>query len=152
ARGAATLAGMLRQRGMGNYVLNTISERVGSSYVLGRPLRVDIEPLNTCNLKCPVCATGDGSLKRVRGKLSLEKFQRMVDRLGPKLRYINLYHLAEPMIHPQFYDMVRFARARGITVKTSTNAVIMDAAQVVDCGLTRLIVAIDGTTQDVYQI
>ena len=68
--------------------------------------------------------------------------------------YINYYFQGEPFINPSFLDMVRQAASRNIYTATSTNAHFLHdqlAKRTVESGLHRLIVSIDGTTQDTYE-
>ncbi|MFM2360072.1 MAG: hypothetical protein RLY16_2065, partial [Bacteroidota bacterium] len=57
-------------------------------------------------------------------------------------------------LNPAFLDMVKYAGDKGIYTATSTNAHYLtseNARKTVESGLDRLIISIDGTTQDVYQ-
>ncbi len=60
----------------------------------------------------------------------------------------------EPYLNPAFLEMVRYASARKIYTATSTNAHYLNddnARKTVESGLDRLIISIDGTTQEIYQ-
>jgi radical SAM protein with 4Fe4S-binding SPASM domain len=68
--------------------------------------------------------------------------------------YINYYFQGEPFINPSFLDMVKYAAEKNIYTSTSTNAHFLHdqlAKRTVESGLNRLIVSIDGTTQDTYE-
>ena len=61
---------------------------------------------------------------------------------------------ANPISIPDFLDMVKYASGKGIYTATSTNAHYLtdaNAKKTVESGLDRLIISIDGTTQDVYK-
>ena len=58
------------------------------------------------------------------------------------------------MLNPGFLDMVDYASKKRIYTATSTNAHYLtdeNARRTIESGLDRLIISIDGTTQDVYQ-
>ena len=60
----------------------------------------------------------------------------------------------EPYLNPAFLDMVKYASSKKIYTATSTNAHYLNdenAKKTVESGLDRLIISIDGTTQDVYK-
>jgi MoaA/NifB/PqqE/SkfB family radical SAM enzyme len=81
-------------------------------------------------------------------------FQQVIDQLAPTLSYLTFYFQGEPYLHPQFLDMVQYAAERKIYTATSTNAHYLkdeSARLTVESGLDRLIISIDGTTQDTYQ-
>jgi radical SAM protein with 4Fe4S-binding SPASM domain len=81
-------------------------------------------------------------------------FRNVIDQLAPTLNYLTFYFQGEPYLHPEFLEMVRYASRKGIYTATSTNAHFLkdDLAQAtVKSGLDRLIISIDGTSQDTYQ-
>jgi len=78
----------------------------------------------------------------------------LLDEIGDRLIYLTFYFQGEPFIHPDLCGMIAKANARGIFTATSTNAHFINdsiAEKIVYSGLNRLIVSIDGTTQDVYE-
>jgi radical SAM protein with 4Fe4S-binding SPASM domain len=85
--------------------------------------------------------------------LTRSLFEQSIDQLADTLTYLTFYFQGEPYLHPSFLDMVRYASGRGIYTATSTNAHYLKddvARQTVESGLDRLIISIDGTTQDTY--
>ncbi len=81
-------------------------------------------------------------------------FQRIIDELSPTLAYLTFYFQGEPYLHPQFTEMIQYANSRGIFTATSTNAHYLDeqrAHETITSGLNRLIISIDGTSQETYQ-
>jgi radical SAM protein with 4Fe4S-binding SPASM domain len=68
--------------------------------------------------------------------------------------YLVFYFQGEPYLNPDFLNMVQYAASKKIYTATSTNAHYLtddNAKKTVESGLDRLIISIDGTTQDVYQ-
>lgn len=138
--------------------------KVGVSFYLSRllqrpiqwglPLTVSIEPTTACNLRCPECPSGLRAFTRPTGTLREDFFRRVADELGGSLLYMIFYFQGEPYIHPRFLEMVAYARRRGIYTITSTNGHFLDmenARKTVESGLDRLIISVDGTTQEVYE-
>src|SRR5436190_10716220 len=81
-------------------------------------------------------------------------FKRMIDELASNLLYLVFYFQGEPYLNPDFLDMVSYASSKKIYTATSTNAHYLtdeNARRTVESGLDRLIISIDGTTQEVYQ-
>jgi radical SAM protein with 4Fe4S-binding SPASM domain len=81
-------------------------------------------------------------------------FRDTIDQLSGDLLYLIFYFQGEPYLNPDFLDMVKYASQKGIYTATSTNAHYLNdanARRTVESGLDRLIISIDGTTQDVYQ-
>jgi radical SAM protein with 4Fe4S-binding SPASM domain len=81
-------------------------------------------------------------------------FRQTIDQLSKDLLYLIFYFQGEPYLNPSFLDMVAYAASKGIYTATSTNAHYLNdrnAKRTVESGLDRLIISIDGTTQDVYE-
>lgn len=120
----------------------------------GMPVSVSIEPTTSCNLRCPECPSGLRAFDRPTGMLQMPLYQQMIDQLHRETMYMTLYFQGEPYLHPQFFDLVSYASSKKMYVATSTNAHYLTdekARQTVESGLSRLIISIDGTSQDVYQ-
>lgn len=121
---------------------------------IGLPYAASIEPTTACNLACPECPSGLKQFTRPTGKLSHELHETMLESLGKQLFYINYYFQGEPFIHPDFLGLIRTAKKHNIYTATSTNAHFLTpkkAEEVVESGLDRLIISIDGVTQEIYE-
>ena len=120
----------------------------------GLPMTLSIEPTTACNLRCPECPSGLRSFTRPTGNLKGDFFREMIDQVYPHLNYLIFYFQGEPYINPDFLDMVNYAHGKHIYTITSTNAHFLDeenARRTVESGLDRIIISIDGTTQEVYE-
>jgi radical SAM protein with 4Fe4S-binding SPASM domain len=120
----------------------------------GYPISISFEPTTSCNLRCPECPSGLRAFTRPTGMLQKDFFRDTIDQLSKDLLYLVFYFQGEPYLNPQFLDMVKYASDKGIYTATSTNAHYLtdaNARKTVESGLDRLIISIDGTTQDVYQ-
>ncbi|MFT4740891.1 MAG: radical SAM protein with 4Fe4S-binding SPASM domain [Marivirga sp.] len=122
--------------------------------IKGLPLSIAIEPTTSCNLRCPECPSGLRSFSRATGMLQPEAFQLMLDQLKSSLISILFYFQGEPYLNRGFLDLVKLASQAGIYTATSTNAHYLDdetAKKTVESGLDRLIISIDGASQETYQ-
>lgn len=120
----------------------------------GKAFTLSIEPTTACNLGCPECPSGLKQFTRPTGKLNLELHQRMLRQVEKHVFYINYYFQGEPFLHPQFLEIIREAKKHRIYTATSTNGHFIDrkrADEIVDSGLDRLIISIDGLTQETYE-
>lgn len=85
--------------------------------------------------------------------LKMALFRTIIDEGAPYFRYICLDGPGETTLNPEVFDMVRYARARGIRTVFSTNASTFDAATcdaILDSGLDQIILSVNGTTPEVY--
>jgi radical SAM protein with 4Fe4S-binding SPASM domain len=81
-------------------------------------------------------------------------FENVIDQLAPTLTHLTFYFQGEPYLNPQFLSMVKYASSKKIYTATSTNAHYLKddlARETVESGLDRLIISIDGTTQQTYE-
>jgi len=120
----------------------------------GYPVSISFEPTTSCNLRCPECPSGLRAFTRPTGMLEKDFFSRTIDEIHKELLYLIFYFQGEPYLNPDFLDMVKYASDKGIYTATSTNAHYLNdsaAKRTVESGLDRLIISIDGTTQDVYK-
>src|SRR5688572_22014557 len=136
---------------VGSYVL---SKFTGKARHWGLPISVSFEPTTSCNLRCPECPSGLRSFTRPTGMLQDELFKNTIDEIHQKLLYLIFYFQGEPYLHPRFLDLAKYASSKGIYTATSTNAHYLNdanARKTVESGLDRIIISIDGTTQETYQ-
>jgi radical SAM protein with 4Fe4S-binding SPASM domain len=120
----------------------------------GLPISISFEPTTSCNLRCPECPSGLREFTRPTGMLKKDFFRQTIDEIHKELLYLIFYFQGEPFLNPDFLDMVKYANDKGIYTATSTNAHYLTdekAKNTVESGLDRLIISIDGTSQDVYQ-
>ena len=116
------------------------------------PINMQVELTNYCNLKCPVCPTGLGSLQRKPQAMDPAFFERLVDEVGHYLLTLSLWAWGEPLLHPELADILRIAQNRGINTLLSTNGQNLNDDNVlkalIDYPPTYLIVALDGITDE----
>ncbi|MBL7877081.1 MAG: SPASM domain-containing protein [Cyclobacteriaceae bacterium] len=140
------------------------ASRVFTSYqysrIMGRamhnalPISIAIEPTTSCNLRCPECPSGLRSFTRPTGMLKAELFKNTINELAKTLSYLTFYFQGEPYLHPQFLDLVHYASLKKIYTATSTNAHYLSEAMAkhtIESGLDRIIISIDGTSQETYE-
>lgn len=118
------------------------------------PVSISFEPTTSCNLRCPECPSGLRAFSRPTGMLKKDFFRETIDQLATELCYLVFYFQGEPYLNPDFLNMVAYASSKKIYTATSTNAHYLNdanAKRTVESGLDRLIISIDGTTQETYQ-
>lgn len=115
------------------------------------PRFAQIEPVGRCNLACRMCTVNDRG--DAVAELPLARYQAWLDEL-PQLEELHLQGLGEPMLHPQFFDMVELAAARGIRVSANSNLTLLTPERARRCaasGLAQLSVSLDGASAAVYE-
>jgi MoaA/NifB/PqqE/SkfB family radical SAM enzyme len=113
-----------------------------------------IEITTTCNLDCVMC------VRRVWdepiGTMSRAAFAHLMDQVreldAPPT--IHLSGFGEPTMHPDFLDLVRMAKETGAAVEMTSNGMRLDREMclaLMDVGLDRLVVSVDGTQADSFE-
>ena len=124
----------------------------GSVFNLRKPKRIIIEPVNICNLRCPLCPTT--TMKRKRGVMKLKEFKEICDSLPSSIKDMELFLAGEPLINPELPEMIKYASEKGINCSVSTNSMLLDkkyTERLLDSGLFRLIVALDGSSKKTHE-
>ncbi len=127
---------------------DTAGGKITTSY----PLHLDLELTGRCNLKCHYCFQND----MIEGDLDdmpIELFQRLVSEgVEEGLCAIKLQVRGESLLHPRFFDCVRYAKDRGVLdVQVTTNGTLLSnrhAQSLLDCGLDGLIISYDEHHED----
>lgn len=124
------------------------------SWMWGMPYAMSVEPATACNLRCPECPTGNGTLGRKGGTMSLPFFDKVLEQVPPSIFHLNLYLQGEPLLHPHIAEFVAKASQKHLFTTISTNAQLLSPAmaeKLVIAGLNKLIVSLDGLTPQIYE-
>ncbi|MBI4317614.1 MAG: SPASM domain-containing protein [Chloroflexi bacterium] len=140
---------------MSNWLLAEISAQLRLGQPLALPTHLQVEPTNRCNLRCLVCPTVTGEMKRARGDMLATHFERLMDEVGESLLLLLLWEWGEPFLNAGLCDLIAAAKRHGVKVVTSTNGHFVQsrarAREVIESGLDTLVFALDGVTGESYQ-
>ena len=146
--------GEITLRRLVNAGLCTLSLRRRHTRVLGKPYFLTIESTNACNLRCPLCPTGRGTLERPTTMLPLELFKKCIDEVGRYLLSMNVSNYGEPMLNRDVAKMIAYAKTVVPDVVMACNAHFIteeSARDLVESGLDRIYISFDGTDQETYE-
>ena len=118
------------------------------------PDRVYVESTNVCNLDCIMCPTGLHIDTRPKGYMEWDLYTQIIDEIAPFAEAVVLHSWGEPLLHQRILDMIRYAKERDVFVETSTNATLLDeetARKLIDSGLDRVYLSMDGLTKETYE-
>lgn len=150
----------------GSYALSI----AGVSYVRHMPTFVSVEPANFCQLSCPECPVGMNRTNKVQntsdsgvildntrthiGVMTIDDYRNIVRQIAPYAHTVQLFWQGEPLLNDRLPEMIRIAREAGLYTIVSTNAQRLEkpmAEALVNAGLNRIIVSMDGWTQQTYE-
>lgn len=136
-----------------NNFVKTFEYRLGRTRLKSYPTIMQIEPTNHCVMSCRMCPHGD--MKRSKGKLKFEDFQRWLDQgLLDFTPFVWLHHFGEPLLYNRIFDMVIEIKNLGVQVGLSINPTLLSkerANQIFDSGLDLLHISLDGANQQTYE-
>jgi MoaA/NifB/PqqE/SkfB family radical SAM enzyme len=146
---------LLKLRKKINFKLIEYQKKKKASIVFGYPYWLTIDPSSICNLGCVFCPTGQKRGTRPGKILSFDGFKKILDKLGPYLFHVDFCNWGEPLLNKELAKMISYAKRFNISTKVDTNLNVDltddEAKAIVNSGLDRLTVSIDGATHEVYE-
>ncbi len=119
------------------------------------PFFLSVEVANYCNLKCPECPVGTKKNTKIIAKtIDYELYIKLINEMKPTLLHLILYFQGEPLLNKQLPELIQYAHQARIFTSTSTNAQFVtkdNAKLLVLSGLDKIIISVDGSTQETYQ-
>jgi len=112
---------------------------------------VIIEITSFCNLHCPLCPTAFSN--REKGIMPFSDFLKIAENLPSSIQNVDLYLSGEPLIDKDLFKMVTFLVNKNIHCSISTNGTLLGEKieEILDSGLSELIIGVDGATEDTYK-
>lgn len=140
-----------RPKGWRSLLWNSTMAQLRRPGPLMAPVHVSIEPTNACNARCPVCETGKGDMARRTGFLDETLYRAFIDEAAPTTAVLLYYFMGEPFMHRASYDMIRYARDKGIYVETCTNGDFVDPEGVIYSDINRISFQLGGMDQATHE-
>ena len=121
-------------------------------------MEVVMDIVSRCNLACPSCPSGRDVFAKRAGKLEVmpvETFKAVVAKLNDDLSggfRLHLYNWSEPLLHPQFGELLRVAQEADVRCEISSNLNVRRDFDWVreSSALKRMFVSVSGFTQQTY--
>ena len=128
------------------------------SVLMSKPFQLTVDTTNACQLACPACVhTSNKEYSALfdwpASTLPVDLYDRFLEPTGVFAFCASLYNYGEPLLHKRFPDFVRSSKKHLLFTTTSTNLSmpLADTDDIVASGLDRMILSIDGTTQEAYE-
>jgi radical SAM protein with 4Fe4S-binding SPASM domain len=137
-----------------NMVKAELALRTGKTSLTSLPYVYIIDPCNVCNLRCPLCPTGNQTGDRPKKMMTYECFTGIVDEIRDYAVEVILHNWGESLLHPRIFDMIRYASSANIGTNISShfnNVTDEMVENLIDSGLEHLTVSLDGASQAVYE-
>jgi len=127
-----------------------------SEIPLKTPYCIFIDPSSACNFKCGFCMNKNIKSPSI---MSMSLFKKLIDDLEEfesPVKTIRLYGFGEPLLNPNFCEMVKYAKAskKVLEVDTTTNASRLSTElikELIDSGIDRINISIEAMNTENYQ-
>jgi len=120
------------------------------------PSYFEIETVNACNARCPMCTIAEWTRKTPTMRNPL--FEKIADELIENRKYVkrvSLYRDGEPLLDKKLADRTAVLKQGGINeVAISSNVALLDeqkSRDLLEAGLDTIIMSIDSLKKDVYE-
>jgi len=134
-----------------SYLFSKIFQKIK---VYNLPVAIHIETSSKCNLSCLFCDRGQGNIDRPAEIMTLIDFQQIITKLPKSIYWITLYFQGEPLLDKTIIKKIKYLRANNYFVEISTNAQNINkemATELVESGINRIIISMDGISQKTYE-
>lgn len=127
--------------------------------LLGYPPYLLIEPVSSCNLKCPFCFQIDKSFTRkpFMGVMKFDLFKKIVDEADQiGVGAVTLASRGEPTMHKEFIDMLKYLSSKKniYEIKINTNATFLNeniCNSIFENDVTQIIISSDHYLKNEYE-
>lgn len=113
-----------------------------------------IDVCNVCNLRCPLCPTGNTTIARRQDMLSLDQYKAIFDKIKEYALVVSLYNHGEPLLNPDVFSIIEHTHRNRVGTNISSNfnwPQPVDVNDFVRSGLDYVTVSLDGVSQEAYQ-
>lgn len=137
-----------------NAFLRLLSYNCKIVKALNKPVMLNVEVTNRCNLDCRMCPRENKMIRPI-GNMPFGLFKKIVNETAPWLHTMALCWMGESLIHPELDKMINYAKTKGVhNVYLSTNLTLLNDAwseRLLDSGLDLIILSLDGVTKKTYE-
>lgn len=136
-------------------VLNSLKQARGfvdKLNYLSAPLTTFLHLTWGCNIKCKYCFL-NAPRKPLRRPLTLSEFRRIIDELSEMKTFELCITGGEPLLHPQFLDIVEHAYAKGFALNVTTNGLLLNGhlARALARYRVNVQIPLQGSTQKIHE-
>ena len=121
------------------------------------PPYLQIEPTSICNYRCVFCYQTDNKFNKRSdghmGHMKLETFKLLIDQAEGNIEFISLASRGEPLLCPDFKEMLSYTRDKFYNLKINTNASLLDEKMshaILDSGVKTLVFSADAADSELY--
>lgn len=138
------------------YLVRRISPQESYQDLLNFPRYLEIETVNACNARCPMCTISDW--KRNALPMKDELFKKIASEViehADEIKRVTLYRDGEPLIDKKIANRIAVLKEGGVkSISISTNVSLLTESkskELLQSGLDIIIMSIDSLQKDIYE-
>lgn len=147
---------------MGTRINTTNRTKLETVIPLSTPYLVFLDPSNICNQQCAFCPTGNRKMIKKIGReqtmMDMDLFARIINQFvgfPQQVKTLRLYKDGEPLMNPNFPDMVDYARRSGFfgSIDTTTNGTLLTprlGMEIAAAGLNKIHISVPKNYNQTY--
>ena len=120
---------------------------------------VELDLINKCNLKCPLCLRQEDKFKSLKSniqKIDLDSIKKFLKKYKNITTVKLIGTTSEPTLYPEFLELCEFIESLNIKLIISTNGTKIDDTfwkqlSSILSNRSEILFAIDGSTQEIYE-
>ncbi|WP_353118377.1 radical SAM/SPASM domain-containing protein [Nitratidesulfovibrio sp.] len=137
-----------------NFLLALRARRAGAAQVTHHPFDLTVDCATLCQLHCPYCAVGNGTIRRKPSLMDAALHERLAADVAPDLFLAWYFSAGEPLLHPRLHEhLARTAGEEAFTVVSTNLSVPLTPARqeaLLRSGLGMLSASVDGASAATY--
>ncbi len=139
---------------LANIVLAEFEFRHQHTTLRCMPYYYIVDICNVCNLRCPLCPTGNTTIARKQAMLSHGQYEAIFEKIREYALVVSFYNHGEPMLNPDVFSIIEYTHRNRVGTNISSNfnwPQPVDINDFIRSGLDYVTVSLDGVTQETYQ-
>ncbi|MEI8395490.1 MAG: radical SAM protein [Rhodospirillaceae bacterium] len=137
-----------------NFLSALRRRRLRSERVHHTPVDATVDLTTTCQLHCPYCVVGNGTMRRQVSLMRPDLYHDILGIIGPNAFIIWYFSTGEPLLHKHFAELLAYSKHHEVFSVISTNLSLPLSDERIDgllsCGLGMISVSLDGASAESY--
>jgi MoaA/NifB/PqqE/SkfB family radical SAM enzyme len=138
-----------------NFLAALSNRRRRAIQVDSLPFDLTIDLTSACQLQCPYCSTGNGTISRQRAIMKDERYDSLMRNVGDHCFIVWYFSNGEPLLHKRFGQLIATTKQQQIfsVISTNLSLPLSEAflTSLVTSGLGMISVSMDGATSETYR-
>jgi len=134
-------------------------KELGRNYIIdnpyfGMPSFVQIEITTKCNLICKYCTRNFEPDNQINNDMTLDSFKLIINQLKYPTRSVHLVGMGEPILNPDMFSMIKYAKKKGLEVSLIDNFTLIDREKtfaLIESGLDFLYISFDSASKNTFE-